>query len=40
MVGTILIATACIGNGMLLVLKLRMMRHLAEIESPVRKISL
>lgn len=40
MVGTILITAACIGNGVLLALKMRMMRRLTEIESPARQKSL
>lgn len=33
MIGTALIAAACLGNGVLLLLKFRMMRHLAGLES-------
>ena len=40
MIGTILITAACIGNGVLLALKMRMMRRLTEIEFPVSKKSL
>ena len=39
MSGVALIAAACLGNGVLLLIKLRMMRQLAEIESPRGPIS-
>ena len=39
MTGMALIAAACIGNGVLLLLKLRMMRRLTDIESPSPSIS-
>ena len=38
MIGTALIAAACLGNGVLLLLKLRMMRRLANLECPPRSI--
>ncbi len=39
MIGTALIAAACLGNGVLLLLKLRMMRRLTSLECSERTFS-
>ena len=39
MIGMALIAAACLGNGVLLLFKFRMMRHLASLECPGRNFS-
>ena len=39
MIGTALVAAACLGNGILLVLKFRMMRRLARLECGDRTFS-
>lgn len=39
MIGTALIAAACLGNGVLLLFKFRMMRRLTSFECAVRTFS-